>query len=199
VDADREAVQQGVDAIADGGAGVVLRVVGLARIDAEVLQSARQLVGGVVQLGADAARLARDSSEHESDRPGGEEDDQQQDDRRARRARHAVALEPADDGRCDRGDDRRDDHRNHDHLRELEESHHRGHEQRHADDQPRRQAQVSKPGRGGEDPDELGCVDLDVLVLRRAAFAATKAAPQSAADHAVILAAVSVACVRMRA
>ena len=56
-------------------------------------------------------------------------------------------------------------------------------QERDADQQPCHQADVAQPAGDAEDPGQLGRVDLDVLVCRRARALGATVASQPAADH----------------
>jgi hypothetical protein len=114
----RHAVQQGADRPARRRAGVGLGALDLARIDAEVLEPARDRVLRVRQVGAEITALARDPSDHHHHHTNRERNEPDQQQHRAGQARHPVPLSPADERSRDRRYHGRGDQRCHDRLGE---------------------------------------------------------------------------------
>jgi hypothetical protein len=143
-DACLEAVDERVEAVADRRARIVLGALGRVRIDAQVLEPALDLVGRVPEVAGQAAALAADAAEDQHAERHAEHEDKHEHQHRAGRARHPPVLQPADERREHRREDRGDRHWDDDRLRQRQQPDHADEQHGDTDQQPRRDAQVAQ-------------------------------------------------------
>ena len=146
-------------------AELILGAVGLAAVEAEVLEPAADRVLGRGEVAGDAARLPVDADDDgiRHERAGRDDPEHQQ--YGSRGARDPMGVEPGDDRRADRRHDGGDDHRDRDHLGHRQQPDQGGEQQHRADEQPGHQPDVPQPVGDVEDAAQLARLELEVLRL----------------------------------
>ena len=94
-DPGRHAVEEGVEGVAQPGAGVAVGLLRAVRAHAEILEPGLDLVGALRELRREVGRLARDAPDDHHHECRAQHEQAEEDERRAGGARESAALEHA--------------------------------------------------------------------------------------------------------